>query len=349
MKVHISALSLLLMGVASCSSIPDRSAVIPPVSPWTAVSMNQAPVVLDWWTQFGDQQLNDLVETAFVRNADLRAADANLRAAQALLGETRALRLPSGQLTVGIERTRVAGLSQPEIPGTPEKFESQTLAGINGVLTWELDLFGRIAAQIDLADANTEQAIWYRRQVQAGVAAAVVRAWLEYRSSLETEALIQERLSALEQFHDGLAGAVALGGVSRADLDAARVALEQVRAELPLVEARRRNAARRVAVLVGETPTPALTVTRFSPAPETLSAGEPLDMLRRRPDVAAAERRLAAANAGTRIAVADLYPRIGFGSAIGMTAEPDRIGDAGSVGFSVGPQLSWGLFDMDRL
>ncbi|WP_269514541.1 efflux transporter outer membrane subunit [Brevundimonas subvibrioides] len=349
MKAQISALALALVAAGGCMSLPVRDPTTPNMATWSVADDQEGQVVLDWWTGFNDPALDRLVERALSRNADLRAADANLRATQALAGESLAARGPGGQVGAGLTRTRVAGLSQPPVPGTPERLSTQTLANVGVGLSWELDLFGGLAANLDMARAQADEARWMRRQVEAGVAAALVRAWAEYRYASALEERIQRRVDVQQQILDSLETAETLGGVSRYDTEAARAALDQARAELPAVGAAQRNAARRIAVLSGDAPGTTLADGRLPQVPTTLAAGDPAGMLRRRPDVAAAERQFAAAAAQARVAVADLYPRISLAGNVNLTADPDRLGDAGATGFSVGPSLTWGLFDMPRL
>ncbi|WP_433933337.1 efflux transporter outer membrane subunit [Brevundimonas diminuta] len=350
MKAQISILAMTLALTGACASTPNYDLTMPKLEAWTQFedSDDQA-VVLDWWTVLDDPALNHLVERAMRRNTDLRAADANLRAAQAMTAEVRTATNPTGQVGTGIARTRVAGLSQPAIPGTPERFATQTLANIGGALSWELDLFGRLAANAEAAQAETDEARWLRRQAEAGLAAALVRAWADYRYATAIEDRLQERAAIQRQILNAVQAAEALGGASRYDVEGASATLDQALADLPNVGAARRNAARRIAVLSGDAPSDTFTDGPLSAAPDSLAAGDPADMLRRRPDVSAAERRFAAAAAQARVAVADLYPRISLGGEGGVTADPGRLADAGAGRFSLGPTLTWGLFDMPRL
>lgn len=348
MKTQVSALVLALM-VTGCVSLPSREMNAPDMPTWTVATDPSAEVVLDWWTRLNDPALDRVMDQALSRNADLRAADANLRAARALAGEAEAARGLFGQVDANVNRLRVAGLSQPPIPGTPERLPTQTLGSVSGTLAWETDLFGGLAAARDATRAQAEEALWLRRQTEAGVAAALVRAWADYRYSAAIEQKLMDRVSVQERILASLSTAHGLGGVSQYDVQAGAAALEQARAELPGVGAAKRNAARRLAVLSGTAPTDGATDGAVPVAPAGIAAGNPATMLRRRPDVAAAERQFSAAAARARVAVADLYPRISLTGNLGLSADPDRLGDAGAFGFAFGPSLSWGVFDLPRL
>ena len=351
MKSQISAIALLALSMGGCVSLSDRTPVAPAMPEWSASAPGQTaqPVVLDWWTVFNDKALNAFVEEALVRNADLRAADANLKAAQALIAEVKAHRLPGGSVDAGVARGRVAGLSQPPFPGAPERYPTQTLANVGATLGWEADLFGRISANVAAARAQEVEALWLRRQSEAAIAAAVVRAYVEHRYAAEQESLVDQRIKVQQAIADTVDKAQAMGAASRLDQEAAGSALAQARAQLPELQAQRRNAARRLSVLCGRAPAPELAPGLLPVAPAVLDAADPAALLRRRPDVGAAEQRLSAAVASARIAVTDLYPRVTISGNIALSSKPDRLGDDGSLGFGVGPNLSWALFDMPRL
>lgn len=342
----VSAAVVLASG---CATLPDRSMSVSPPSQWASADAGtEAPVVLDWWTVLADRDLDALVEQALGHNADLRVANANLRAAGALAGQAETAFLPRGQVTADLQRTRVSGLSQPPFEGSPDTFPTQTLASVGAQLSWEIDLFGGMRAAQDAAEAREGEALWLRRDVEAAVAAAVVRAWAEHNYLAAAEALMQTRIDLLTDALEMTGRARTVGGVSDNELELARAALETARSALPSVQTARRSAARRIEILCGQVPHANLTAGLPGQSPASINAGDPAAMLRRRPDVAAAERAFAAAAAEARIAVADLYPRIALTGQVSRTAEPGQLGSAGALGFGVGPSLTWGLFDYPR-
>lgn len=347
-KMIVSA--LMIVALAGCATAPQRNFSAPELASWTTPQADdEGAVVLDWWRAFNDPVLDRLIERALLRNADLRAASANLRAADALAREARAAAKPLGEATARLAQTRTAGLSQPPIPGTPDRLPTQTLADVGAALSWEIDLFGGLSASIEAARADADEALWLRRQTEAAVAASVVRAWLDFRSLAGLEETAQQRIAVLETVEARLRVAESHGGASPADITQAAIAVETAREDLPRLSTARRNAARRLAVLSGDAPVAEASVAGSLAVPKTLIAGDPTGMLRRRPDVAAAERRFAAAAARAGVARADLYPRISLSGSAGFTASPGRIGDAGAFGFGIGPALSWGVFDLGRV
>lgn len=350
MKSQLLLALVASAALAGCASVGPAKSVPPGMAAWTSPAAEASRTVsMNWWTSLNDPTLDALVAKALSRNADIRAASANLEAAYALAGEARANLLLSGEASASLSRGRVAGLSQPPIPGTPDRLPSQTLASVGANLGWELDLFGRLRANLQGARANAEEALWLCRQAEAAVAAAVVRAYAEHGAYTRAAALSAERAEALSVQLKSVERANAIGAASLAEVERYRLALAQARAEIAPLRAEQANAARRLAVLTGETPRPTVEAARRLSTPESLPAGSPADLLRRRPDVAAAEQRWAAAAANAKVATADLYPRISLSGDIGLSAKPDRLGDAGALGFGFGPSLSWGVFDMPRL
>lgn len=347
----------LPLALSACAG-PRLEPVAPPPPPsarfTTSDFVREEAVRLDWWKDLGDPALDALVDEALRRNADLRAAGANLKASQALLREARALKLPSGGVSGGVEVNRTPGASlQLDTIGGPAVLPTQTLADIGGSLSWELDLAGRIDALADAAGADAEKARWLERAAQASVAANVVRAWFDLGAAEERGAVARERRELLAGMVASLEQAARIGGVREDEARKARIALAGVDGEVEQAGLERRNALRRLATLRAISAPdgvrgPAPRMADPLPVPQFVRAPQPEQVLRLRPDVAMAELDLVRANAEIRVARADLYPRISFGGSAGLTAEPGSLGDAGALRFGIGPSISWGIFDMER-
>ena len=358
-RAILLAATILPMLGACATGVSEPSvpaSISAPVASWSATDgVQKGDIRMDWWQAIGDPELDRLVERALAGNTDIRAATANLAAADALLREARAARLPGGGISGGVERNRTpAAALQLDTVGGPAVLPDQTLADIGGGLSWELDLAGRIAATGRAAAADRDKAEWSRRSAQASVVAGVVRAWFELGAAREQIVLAEQRIAGLRTAADGLDKAVALGGLRADQRDGVAVELRALEAALPGLKAAERNAARRIATLTGA-PAPdgvrslAAMQPMMMPVPHYVTAPDPAALLRLRPDVAIAEQDLLKASAGIGIAKADLYPRISFGASLGLTATPGDLGSTGALRYGIGPSFSWGIFDMGRI
>ncbi|PZR80300.1 MAG: hypothetical protein DI537_39775, partial [Stutzerimonas stutzeri] len=229
-----------------------------------------------------------------------------------------------------------------------------TLIDAGTSFSWEIDLFGRVSGAVRETRAEAERSLWARRGTEAAIAAAVVRAWSDLADANLQLALLDERQPLLTNVVAGLEQALAAGGVRRDKVEETRLVLADAEQQRPQLEAARRNAIRRLSTLTGvPAPEGVRSMAGLTPAtlpvPAYVRAGRPEDLLRLRPDVAAAEQDLLKATARIQVTRADLYPRLSLGGSVGVTAAPGDVTDTGALRFGVGPVLSWGVFDMGRI
>jgi len=296
-----------------------------------------------WWRLYQDPVLDRLVEQTLAANTDLRVAEANLERSQALLEAARAARQPDVMVNFGTSETARSAEQYVHKGPIPTKGLYDTGLAVS----YDLDLFGRLKRGVEAASAQTQAFQAARDLARVNVAAETVRAYAEVCDAGAESAAV-ERVIALQR-----QGAVLVRRMARGGRDiAVNVARQQeqedqLRAGLPALSARRTNALYRLAVLAGRPPEtfdPALEACR-----EPLKVGAPLpvgdgaSLLRRRPDVRAAERRLAAATAEIGVNTAALYPTVIFGASVGSTGALSDFGDPLTRRFSIGPAISWRL------
>ncbi len=270
-----------------------------------------------WWKQFDDPTLNQLVEQSLSGNRDLRVAFARLRAARALRDDVANDRFPV------VTSRASADIGKGQQPGVTEDRVNSERYDLGLDSAWELDLFGRIRRQLESSDALSEAAEADLQQLQVSLIAELVDAYGQLRgaqlrekialSNLENQ---KESRQLTEQLRD--AGVGAELDVLRADARLAATA-----ASVPQLQAEAERARHRIATLLGQRPEE-LTVDlspRDLPAiTKALPIGDPGELLRRRPDIRAAERRLAASTADVGVATADLFPRVSLSGFLGFTA-----------------------------
>ncbi len=305
----------------------------------------------DFWRGFNDAQLNELIEEALVANHDVRIALARLREARALRGEARLDFAP----TVTEQASRVdARASERQAPPASGLTRDQDYYETSFDAFWELDFFGRTRRSVEAASAEVQAAEASVYDTQVSVTAEVARNYFELRGA-------QARLEVAHRNAQNQSESLRLtstrleaGRGTQLDVSRAQAQLSATLSSIPDLEAEVNRSMLRLSVLVGHEPQ-ALTAQLSSPEdlpalPETQSIGTPEALLRRRPDIIAAERQLAAATARIGISVADLFPRISFVGSWGFDAvSSQNLGDAGSETYVFGPSIRWAAFDLGRV
>ena len=308
-----------------------------------------------WWRLYDDPALDRLIAQAFAANTDLRVAVANLRRARAVLGEARAARLPSTDVSASGQYRRFGGttssgatVGQGTTAGTNKPvttFESAVYSvGIDA--SYEVDLFGRVTRLIQAARADADALAAVRDTTRITVAAETARAYADACSAARQTAVAKGSLDVQSRTFDLTERLYSAGRGTKLDVARARAQLETTRATVPGFVAARQGALYRLAVLTGNTPeTVDAAAASCATAPlltRPIPVGDGGAMLRRRPDIRDAERRLAAETARIGVATADLFPRISLGG--GVSSSAFKVGDLGtkpSIAFNVGPLISW--------
>jgi NodT family efflux transporter outer membrane factor (OMF) lipoprotein len=305
-------------------------------------AVTAAPLPDHWWKLYDDPRLDGLIEQALAKNTDLRVAEAHLERSSALLAETRSGRF-SGLADVEANYVQQSAEAALQHVQPPERYTYNGGIGIS----YDLDLFGGIRRGIEAAAADREAVAAARDLARVSVAAETTRAYADICNGGRQLDVLRQSIAVQQQ---GLALTRELVRNGRApsfEQQRQQGAIESSQALLAPLAARQRNAAFRLATLMGLPP------RGFDPAWLTCHAplrlGQPIPtgdgeaLLRRRPDVRAAERRLAAATARIGVATAALYPDIRLGATIGSTGAAVDALSALTNRFGVGPAISWDL------
>lgn len=349
-----SSLILLPLALGACAVGPDyKRPEIAAAPDWTGPA-STAPVDAHWWEQFGDPQLTALIAAADAGSPDLRAAQARLAEARANRDAAAGGRLPQLNASGSATTNRLSENGQipiGNIPGFKRDFDLFD-AGFDA--SWEIDLWGRTARTVEGAQARAEAADADRRATLVSLHAEVARTYVELRAAQARLASLQTDADAQAKIADLTRQRFAAGEASRFDRDRADGQARATAAQLPGVRADITAAAYRLTLLIGKPPEavdPALlTPAPIPDAPAGIAMGLRSDLLRRRPDVAAAERRLAAATADVGVATADLFPRFSLLGSIGQQARSTGdLTDAASTRFQFGPSFHWPIFDAGRI
>ena len=345
-------LAALLLTLGACAQLPEPVA---PASLHDGASLGlptagaSAPANAEWWREFGDAQLDQLVARALKDSPSLKLAQARLARAQAAAALTDAAAQPqvNASLDLTHQRFTATGLYPPPLAGSVQDTGSLQLGA-----QWELDFFGRNRAALDAALGQARAAAADGQAARVLLASSVVRSYLQVarlndqlgvsRRSLaqreETLGLVRERLRA--------------GLDTRLELTQSEGGLPEARQQIESLQEQRVLAQHALAALVGQpletvtTSPPTLAGLHFTPGPEVLNA----DLLGQRADIVAARWRVEAATQDRASARAQFYPNInlvGFAglSSIGL----GRLLQANSQQWGVGPAARLPIFDGGRL
>jgi NodT family efflux transporter outer membrane factor (OMF) lipoprotein len=314
-----------------------------------------------WWRAFRDPELNSLVDRAIAANPDIEIALTRVQEAR----ERETVVIGAALPTVGVSSAVAGGSGPNSVKGRV----SQSLnAGINTTgfsevtqmsgfdANWELDLFGKYRREFEAARYDTEAAIAMRSAVLVVVAAAVARSYVDLRGLQAQVAVVKENIDRAQKTVDLVQTRYNRGLTNEFDVTLAKRELATLQAQLPPLIAAIAEAESQIAVLlgtysgdvVGELERP----RKIPHTPTRLRTGQPVDLLRRRPDIQQAERELASATALIGAAVADLFPRVGVIAGVGLQSGRSAGGSTPAFNgpiWSVGPAAYWPFLDFGRL
>lgn len=311
----------------------------------------QTEPVADFWLGFDDAVLARLVEGALAENHDLRAALGRLDQARALARLSRHDLFPTVTTRAGYTESRA---SADQLPGEPRDRRDTELYDTGFDAFWELDLFGRVRRSAEASRAEAEATAADLRALQVSVAAEVARSYFELRGLQEQLRVARSNAGNQTATLDITKARLEGGRGTDFDVSRARALVEFTQSRVPVLEAAVLAAAHRLAVLNGREPTALLAELEppqsLPRLPESIAVGAPANLLRRRPDVQAAERRLASATAQIGVATADLFPRVTFNGTLGVAATDlgDLFTRDGQT-YAFGPAIGWAFLDLGRV
>jgi NodT family efflux transporter outer membrane factor (OMF) lipoprotein len=351
LSLRLGGLVLAATALSGCLVGPDYKTASPPpgsAGPWVSATPANATAATapdDWWRLYDDPRLDGYVREAFAANDNLVIAEANLAAARAILEATRAGHYPS--TTLGFDAVRGRDPVTNEIleinghkPVTIWKFDDLF------DVSWELDIFGRIRRSVEAAHADAEAVAAERDGVKITVAAETARAYAQICSLGEQLDVARHNLDVVSREAEITVNRRVAGAGSEFEQVRAETLVAQVRSAIPPLEGQRRAALFQLAALLNRPPShapvEALACTTTPALAAPLPVGDGAGLLRRRPDIREAERRLASATARVGVATAELYPTITFTGFYGAAATqiPQLTKNAG-LAWGVGPSIHW--------
>jgi NodT family efflux transporter outer membrane factor (OMF) lipoprotein len=319
-----------------------------------------------WWERFGDPALNALEARVSISNQNLAAAEAIYRQARALVREARAAYFPTVTLGLGYTRSRqsttfvfgaTGGSSSGTSAGSATSTGTSGSSGSSGGarsdfqlgldFSWELDVWGRIRRGVESNRAAAQASAGDLEAARLSFQAELAQDYFQLRTVDAQKHLLDETVSAFEKFLRLTQDRFASGVASQADVVQAQTQLKTTQAQAIDVGVQRAQLEHAIAILMGQAPsTFTLPAAPLSATPPAIPVGVPSELLERRPDIAAAERRVAAANAQIGVAVAAFYPTITLNASSGFESSSlAQWFTAASHFWSVGPGISQTVFD----
>ncbi|OIQ87196.1 outer membrane protein OprM precursor [mine drainage metagenome] len=340
---HSTLLLLALTFLSACAVGPDyrRPAVATPAAykeanGWKRAEPRDDVARGNWWQVYGDPELNALVSQVQVSNQNVIAAAAQVRQAQALLGVARAGYFPTLSGDLSASRGSAAGTAAV---GNTDRLSLSA--------AWEADVWGRIARTVEANQAQAQASAADLRAALLSAQATLVQSYLQLRVNDAEHKLLDQTIAAYRRSLAITRNRYAAGVAGRSDVAQAETQLESTQAQAIDLGVARAQLEHAIAVLDGSPPADfRLPPSDAIPALPTIPVGLPSELLERRPDIAAAERRMAAANAQIGVAQAAFFPSLSISAAGGyqnsslsqLLTLPNRF-------WSLGPSLAASLFD----
>ncbi|MHA3735959.1 efflux transporter outer membrane subunit [Pseudomonas sp. Eth.TT006] len=300
-----------------------------------------APVPADWWRLYQDPRLDQLVQQAMASNTDLRVAAANLSRARAQVDEAEAAGGWSGGVKMGAQRLQESGQAFL----LPEKVPVANVADIGISASYQFDLWGTLQRGIEAAKANADATQAAADTARITLVADVVRAYTQVCAANEEREIAEHSLDLQSQSTTLIQRLRDAGRGDETQVTRSQTQFKSLRADLPRYEAARQAGLFRLSMLlakpVEQLPAGTATCAELPKIAQLVPVGDGAALLKRRPDVRQAERRLAAATAGIGIATGELYPDISIGATIGTVGIVSDLGDPSTNRWGFGPSLSW--------
>jgi len=312
--------SLLITQLTGCTVGPDYvrpQAAIPDnfkeIKGWKQAQPRDNLLPGKWWEAFNDARLNSLEEQVVRANQSIAQAEAQYRQAQHLVQSAKSAYFPTANVTGTVNRFRAASGQNVAVPGV------RNLFGAAVAMAWEPDLWGSVRRQVEANKGNAQASAATLQALQLSTQATLAEDYFQLRALDAQKVLFDETVAAYQKTLEITKNRHAAGVVARTDVAQAKAQLDSARAQAINLGVQRAALEHAIAVLMGKTPaelslSPAPLDVRPPPIPVSL----PSELLERRPDIASAERKVAAANAQIGIAKAAFFPTLNLATSTGF-------------------------------
>lgn len=325
----------------------------------------------NWWKTFNDPQLDSLIERAVKGNLSLQQAVLRIAGARQQLNQARGAWAPSVNGNARFTRQQLGIKGELESEGVYDQIdqansETELRPALDSLskpvglyqgsfdASWELDLWGKVRRQVEMADAQQQQSVEERNDALVSLEAEVARAYLQLRGAQAITQTLQTQLDVAQQTLELMQSQQRNGLAPQTNVENARAQVNSLRAQMPQYQAQIHQAMNGLAVLTGKIPgaldAELMTVKPLPVLPKAIPVGVPSELARRRPDVRQAEARLHAATANIGVSVAQLFPSFSLTGQFGMrNSDASYLDNWSSNFYSYGPSVTIPIFQGGRL
>lgn len=309
---RLLACSFLATWLSGCAVGPDY--VRPPtaipdnfkeIKGWKQAHPRDHILPGQWWEIFKDARLNTLEEQVAKANQSIAEAEAQYRQAQHLVQSARSAYFPTANITASANRFRAASGQNIAVRGVNNLF------GFAGAMAWEPDLWGSVRRQVESNSGNAQASAATLQALRLSTQATLAANYFQLRALDAQKALFDETVAAYQKTLDITKNRYAVGIIAKTDVVQAETQLESARAQAIALGVQRAALEHAIAVLIGKTPAElSISVAPLEATPPPIPVSLPSELLERRPDIAGAERKIAAANAQIGVAKAAFFPTL---------------------------------------
>lgn len=325
--------------------LPDEAAVNRPdlqgELAGSSSNVVSAPVPADWWRLYHDPKLDQLVGQALVSSTDLRVAAANLQRARFQMSEADAAGGWSGTAKAGAQRLQEAGQAYL----LPEKVPVANVGDVGLTTSYQFDLFGVLQRGIEAAQANADATQAAADTARITLVADVVRAYTQVCAANEERNIALHSLDLQKQSLNLTQRLRDAGRGDETQVTRSQTQFRSLRADLPRYEAAQKAALYRLSMLLArplnQLPKGVAECAELPHIAQVMPVGDGAALLKRRPDVRQAERRLAMSTAAIGVATGELYPDISIGATVGTVGILDELGDPSTNRWGFGGVINW--------
>lgn len=310
---------------------------------WKVAEPRDLEAQTTWWEIFGDPQLDQLAQDATASNQNILAAEASYRQALAVIGSSRAALFPN--LGSNVSTTRAQGASTAGTNNSTSNARTTDRIGLSSL--WELDIWGRLRRTLEASTSTAEATAGDLAAARLSVQATLVQSYLQLRINDAQQGLLERTLTIYRRSHEITRNRYEAGVASQAEVAQAETQLLSTEAQLVDLGIQRAQLEHAIAALTGKIPSDLrLARSDLIPSLPEVPLAIPSSLLERRPDIAAAERRVAAANAQIGVTQAAFFPSLTLSASGGY--QNNSFADILSAPYrfwSLGPALALSLFD----